>query len=329
MVECLFYSIIYVLKLFIQPLALQTMKIAIIDCGTNTFTLSLFEITPITPFKRSLKDRHYVELAEEGILSIGPKAFERGVSAFKAFHDFLKTDPEIKAFAIGTAALRRASNSTEFIAAVENVSGIRIQIIDGAKEADLIYKGVRLAAPLSPRPSLIMDIGGGSVEFIIADQNQVYWAKSYPIGVAVLFKKFHHSDPINNINKQALNDYLELALSDLIEQFSTHDIEHLIGASGSFDVLDSMNGAKAEDALYGFISTEAFNNIAQQLIDSNYQERLNTENLSSTRAKLIVMSVLLIKFIHQKINAPNLVVSDHAMREGLVYEFLENSPIDS
>lgn len=305
------------------------MKIAIIDCGTNTFTLSLFEITHTTSFKRSLKDRHYVELAEEGINSIGPNAFERGISAFKAFSDFLKTDPDIKTLAIGTAALRRASNSAAFLDAVKKVSGIQIQIIDGNREADLIYKGVRLAAPLSARPSLIMDIGGGSVEFIIADKNQVHWAKSYPIGVAVLFKKFQHSDPINTIHQRALHAYLEVAVSDLIEQFSIHSIEHLIGASGSFDVLDSMNGAKAKEALYGFLPKEAFNKITQQLVESDYEERLNTENLSSTRAKLIVMSVLLIKFIHHKINTPNLVVSDHAMREGLVYELLENSPIDS
>lgn len=300
------------------------MKIAIIDCGTNTFTLNLFEVGPSKKFTRSLEGRHYVELAEEGIRQIGPKAFQRGVDAFKAFHDFLKNDPSIKTIAVGTAALRSASNSSEFLEAVEAVSGIRIQIIAGDKEADLIYKGVRSAAPLSPIPSLIMDIGGGSVEFILANQDRVYWAKSYPIGVAVLFKKFHRSDPINNKDILDLNDFLEQALVELIEQLSLHSIEHLIGAAGSFDVLDSMNGAKDETALFGFISADAFFTICQQLVDSDYEERLRTENLSSTRAKLIVMSVLLIKFIHQKTKTLNLVVSDHAMREGLVYEVLES-----
>jgi exopolyphosphatase/guanosine-5'-triphosphate,3'-diphosphate pyrophosphatase len=300
------------------------MKIAIIDCGTNTFTLNFFEVGPSNQFTRSLKGRHYVELAEEGINEIGPKAFKRGVDAFQAFHEFLKTEPDTKTIAIGTAALRRASNSNDFLAAVEAISGISIQIIAGDKEADLIYKGVRLAAPLGPIPSLIMDIGGGSVEFIIADQDRVYWAKSYPIGVAVLFKKFHHSDPINNTDSNALNDYLEQTLSDLTEQLSIHSIEHLIGAAGSFDVLDSMNGAKEETALFGFISKASFLSICEQLVNSDYEERLRTENLSSTRAKLIVMSVLLIKFIHQKTKTANLVVSDHAMREGLVYELLES-----
>lgn len=298
------------------------MKIAIIDCGTNTFTLSLFEVNASKQFTRNLKERHYVELAEEGIDQIGPKAFQRGIAAFKSFDAFLKNEPSIKTIAIGTAALRRASNSADFLDAVEEASRIRIQIIDGDREANLIYKGVRAAAPLSATPSLIMDIGGGSVEFIIANQDQVYWAKSYPIGVAILFKKFHHSDPINQDNLKGLNDYLEAQLSDLIEQLSVHSIEHLIGASGSFDVLDQMNGAKEAAALFGYIEADDFARICQQLVDSDYEERLRTENLSSTRAKLIVMSVLLIKFIHQKVKRPSLVVSDHAMREGLVYELL-------
>ena len=298
------------------------MKIAIIDCGTNTFTLSLFEVDASKQFKRSLKDRHYVELAEEGIKQIGPKAFQRGLNAFEAFRNLLKDTPETQTIAIGTAALRRASNSTDFLDAVEALSGIRIQIIAGDREADLIYKGVRAAAPLGPRPSLIMDIGGGSVEFIIANQDRVYWAKSYPLGVAVLFNKFHHSDPIQTHHIEDLNDYLEQGLFDLIEQLRPHSIEHLIGASGSFDVFSQMNGDKNQADLFSFIETDSFHKIYQQLLNSDYEERLRTKNLSSTRAKLIVVSVLLIKFIHQKIKTANLVVSDHALREGLVYELL-------
>jgi exopolyphosphatase/guanosine-5'-triphosphate,3'-diphosphate pyrophosphatase len=112
----------------------------LLQSGTNTFTLSLFEVDSSKQFTRDLKDRHYVDLAEEGILQIGPKAFKRGVEAFKAFHNFLNKNPKIKTIAIGTAALRRASNSNEFLEAVERVSGIRIQIINGDREANLIYK---------------------------------------------------------------------------------------------------------------------------------------------------------------------------------------------
>lgn len=299
------------------------MEIAVIDCGTNTFTLSLFDINETGAFTRSLKQRHYVDLAEEGILSIGPKAFQRGVEAFRAFGLFLADYPTIQVQAIGTAALRRASNQKAFLDAAKEVSGILIQVIDGAKEADLIYKGVRLAAPLGTTPSLIMDIGGGSVEFIIADKQQLYWAKSYPIGVAVLFNQFHQQDPIGLHEIEQLEAHLETILSDLIQVLSTYEaIEYLIGAAGSFDVLDNMTGAKKEGEWFGYISTTAFQQIYQELVHATFEERLAVENLSTTRAKLIVMSVFLINFVHQKINTATLVVSDHAIREGLIEELL-------
>ena len=101
-----------------------------------------------------------------------------------------------KVKAIGTAALRTASNGQEFIDTVKKKYNISIELIDGNREAELIYKGVILAIPFQEKNYLLMDIGGGSVEFIIANKNKVLWAKSFPIGVAVLYKRFQHSEPI-------------------------------------------------------------------------------------------------------------------------------------
>jgi exopolyphosphatase/guanosine-5'-triphosphate,3'-diphosphate pyrophosphatase len=296
--------------------------IAVIDCGTNTFTLSLFEIESLNKFKRILKDRHFVELAEEGIDKIGPKAFQRGLDAFHAFQFFLQDYPTALVFALGTAALRKASNRLQFMEAVEEISNIPIQIIDGDREALLIYKGVELAAPLSNQPSLIMDIGGGSVEFIIANNEELFWAKSYPIGGAVLFDKFHKSDPIAKTEVEQLENHLESELDDLLEILDKYSIQHLIGASGSFDVLDNLSGKNKAGDLFSSISAIAFEKLYKQLVFAPFKERVNTPNLIKTRAKLIVMSVLLINFIHKTIGTQELIASDHAMREGLVSEIL-------
>lgn len=301
----------------------MTKHITVIDCGTNTFTLSLFEIKKSGKFKRINKLRHFVELAEEGILAIGPKAFERGLEAFRAFQLFLKDYPDSPVFAMGTAALRRASNGAEFVKAAKAVSGIEISIIDGDREAWLIYKGVEKASPLSSQASLIVDIGGGSVEFIIANNKQLFWAKSYPIGNSVLFKKFHHSDPIADSEIQALEEFLEHELQDLFEVLKQHSIEHLIGASGSFDVLDSLVGLKIKEEYFGYIEMEDFDKLHQWLIKTTLEERLALQKLPPTRAKLIVMSVSLIYFIQKKLQIPRLTASDYALREGVVAEMLE------
>ncbi|MBK7874110.1 MAG: hypothetical protein IPJ74_27410 [Saprospiraceae bacterium] len=98
---------------------------------------------------------------------------------------------QVKAIrAIGTAALRTASNWQDFIDQVKTLASIEVQLITGDREAELIHKGVMLAIPPVQERMLIMDIGGGSVEFIIADCQQVYWAQSFSCGCGCIVEKF-------------------------------------------------------------------------------------------------------------------------------------------
>lgn len=298
------------------------MKLAIIDCGTNTFTLNLFQLNPPNNFECIGKERHYIELAEAGIKTIGTAPFNRGVQAFESFKRFMDQHPQTPVIATGTAALRQASNAQDFVTAAYQASGIQIQIISGNKEADLIYQGVRLAAPIGTQPSLIMDIGGGSVEFVLANQEQVLWAKSYPVGVAVLFNAFQDGNPISLAAQQKLSAYLKNATIDLLEQLAAHPIEYLIGASGSFDVIDTLAGHKTANNKFSVIPAAGFQALQQRLVNSTFEERLAMQQVSPTRAKLIVMSVLLTDFVHEQTGRPIMIASDHAMREGLVCEFL-------
>ena len=297
-------------------------QIAIIDCGTNTFTLSIGTASSPQQLDMTLKGRHFVELAVGGINTISPAAFERGLRAFEDFANILKTYPTAKVIALGTAALRNATNAREFVDAAKALSGIDIQIIDGNREAQLIFQGVQLAAPLSTKPSLIIDIGGGSVEFIIANQEQVFWAKSYPIGGAVLYQKFHRSNPITSKDITAIQEHLQQELGDLIEALQNYSIEYLIGASGTFDALDHLLNAPKTGMPFRLIDFNEFDNIYYQLVPLSLEERLEVPNLVPTRAKLIVMSLLIIQFVEQAIGQQPLISSNHALREGLVRELL-------
>ncbi|MEO8795013.1 MAG: exopolyphosphatase, partial [Daejeonella sp.] len=113
---------------------------------------------------------------------------------FKSVIDSYK----IKNFkAVATAAVRTAANGKDFVADVKSETGIEIETVTGDKEAALIFEGVKQAVKLGAETCLIMDIGGGSVEFILASTNGIIWKKSYPIGAAKLMALFHHSDPIS------------------------------------------------------------------------------------------------------------------------------------
>jgi len=102
----------------------------------------------------------------------------------------------------------------------------------------LIYKGVVLAVPFKATNYLIMDIGGGSVEFIIANNQGVHWAQSFPIGVAVLYKKFHHQEPIKQQAIEDINVFISSFLSPLYQALIQFPVSTLVGASGTFDVLE-------------------------------------------------------------------------------------------
>src|ERR1035437_880171 len=172
------------------------MKIAIIDLGTNTFNIFIAEILPDKTFQKLYKSKISVKLGEGGINKnhIEEKPFTRGIRALKKHKRTIERLGAEKILAFATAAIRGATNGKDFILAAKKMTGIDVHIISGEREAELIYYGVRSAVKMNHMPSLIMDIGGGSTEFIIANKNEIFWKQSFLLGVARLIEKFKPSD---------------------------------------------------------------------------------------------------------------------------------------
>lgn len=122
-----------------------------------------------------------VKLAENGITSniVSEQPFNRGIAAFEKFKSICNENKIGTIHAFGTAALRRATNSIDFINTVTEQTGIEIKVISGDEEAKYIWNGVRNAVKLGDAVSLVMDIGGGSTEFILADEKQIFWKQSF------------------------------------------------------------------------------------------------------------------------------------------------------
>ena len=207
------------------------MRLAVIDCGTNTFHLLVVEMRPgSSSFVQVHKQRQYVRLGREGLDRIGAAPFQRGVDCIAVFREKMRELGVAKYRAFGTEALRRASNGPDFVRAVQAGSGVEIQLISGDEEARLIHLGVKQAVPFFEGKTLIMDIGGGSVEFIIASEEEVHWAQSFPIGVQVLFSRFHKSDPMLPSEATALLQHLDEVLAPLHAALRQHPAPLLTGA---------------------------------------------------------------------------------------------------
>lgn len=293
---------------------------AVIDLGTNTFHLLIADVSSAGVIREVYRERIFVKLASEGISTIGEAPFERGIKALRRYRTLLDEYGVSDLQAIGTAALRTASNGAAFLRAARENSAIDITLISGDQEADYITEGVLLAVTAATERMLITDIGGGSTEFIIADKDGVYWRRSFPLGVSVLLKGFHFSDPISAAEVSALEVYLGASLEPLeaaLKELPTH---HLVGAAGTFDVLAERlrdPGAPQHPTSHQLDIT-GFPSLYERIVPATLSERLALDDVPEERADMIVVAMILLRFVLRLASIERITVSNYAMKEGVL-----------
>jgi len=298
-------------------------RIAVIDLGTNTFHILIAEAQADHSFKDLHRQRFFVKLAEEGIETIGKAPLDRGFKALTHFKNLIEELQVTKVKAIGTAALRTATNGPTFVQEVKDKLGFQIELISGHQEASFIHKGVTLAVPFQEQNYLLMDIGGGSVEFIIANKNQVHWAQSFPIGVGVLYKKFHKSNPISDQEIIATNTYIKDYLAPLRIALQKFPATTLVGASGTFDVLESLLAKKITSPTHAYVAVEDFSPLYERIIKTTETERYEMQTIPDNRADMIVVALILIDYILKNVAIDQIIVSKYAMKEGIMVDLLQ------
>jgi exopolyphosphatase / guanosine-5'-triphosphate,3'-diphosphate pyrophosphatase len=300
-------------------------KLAIIDMGTNTFHLLMAEWAG-NQYQITYREKLAVRIGQGGINKdiIQADAIERALTALKIFHSKIVESGIEKTFAFATSALRNASNVQEVVNKIKEATGIDVTIISGDEEAELIYRGVRTAVPLGVEPSVIIDIGGGSVEFIIANENELLWKRSYEIGGQRLLERFQKKDPIAHTEIGLLNSYFDETLSELFDALKKYYPTTLVGSSGSFDTLSDIHCIKNhipknENDAETPLTIDSFYEIYQQLIRKNRAERMLIPGMIELRVDMIVVAVCLIRFILEKHPFKNIRVSSYALKEGVLY----------
>lgn len=298
-------------------------RFGVIDLGTNTFHLLIAEPDERGGFRELYRERHFIKLAEEGIEKIGAGAFERGLQAMQNFKSKLIDYQVFKTQAIGTAALRTASNGMDFITQVQALTGIEVQLITGDREAELIHTGVMRAIPVVDERMLIMDIGGGSVEFIIADQHEVFWAQSFPVGVAILYKNYHKSDPITIEEIENIHSFLNQQLKPLQAALTQYPLQLLVGASGTFDVLENILVKNKTHPHHSHLTAHAFPAFYTKIIQTTIAERLSMEGMPAERADMIVVALVLLNHVLLSAQIQHVIISAFAMKEGILHEMMQ------
>lgn len=300
-------------------------RLSIIDLGTNTFHLLTVEIIREGVWTTLDRERIFVNLASEGIEWISDAAMSRGLATMERFKGRIVNHEAGTVIAVGTAALRTARNAGTFLDKVKEKTGIGVQVIPGDREADLIAKGVLAALPLMGRPILIMDIGGGSVEMILAHHGNVLFARSYPIGVAVLYGQFHSEEPLAPESLEKLDIHLDHIFTDLQDLLLAFPDTVLVGASGTFEVVESILDPQQDPEILPYSSAKPgdFRPIYKEIVSLTLDERLKHPDIPESRAQYIVVAVHLIEYMLRRVSQDVFYISNYAMKEGLVVEECE------
>ena len=308
----------------------REMRIAVIDMGTNTFHLIIVEVDS-GDFKIVYREKVAVKIGENGINhgTITPEATNRAIKCLHRFNETIDVENVDEVYATATSAIRNARNGKELVKLIKSETGIDVRVISGLQEAEYIYYGVKKALKIGSEPSLIMDIGGGSIEFIIGTEDEISWCQSFEIGGQRMVEKFQKSDPMTPDQIIELEDYLRSNLQELFTAFEQYKPKTLIGSSGTFDTLGDIYRLKhdlekgLEDTEFP-LTIEAFHEIYRDLLTKNREERLAIPGMIALRVDMIVVACALINFILREFDLDNIRASAYALKEGVLLNTLHS-----
>ncbi|MCS6917540.1 MAG: hypothetical protein RMK52_08975 [Chitinophagales bacterium] len=307
------------------------MRYAIMDLGTNTFHLLVVEGYEDRSFRVLHKAEEFVRLGEEGLDRIGVNAYRRGLEQLRRFAAVIQELQADRIIGFGTAAVRTAANGQEFIDDAIKVCPMEFHRIGGEEEAELIYLGVRQAVPLDQQPVLIMDIGGGSVEFIVANRSQILWKKSLPLGSSVLRQQFHQYEPIRANEQVRMINHLMDVFGKCCNEVRALHPSRLVGASGSFDTLAALYTENLLGRPFNSfeLSTEipmrAFYVLSERILSAPLEERLKMKGMPWFRAETMPVSVILMGYVIEMLRLHRITRSAFALKEGALWRLLNET----
>ena len=312
------------------------MRIAVLDLGTNVFNMILSEFTPNGECNLLKEYKCAAKLGAGGLSDglISPAAFETAVAALeKIMAAIEEAGGADKIIPYATSAVRDASNGLEFAKYLNSKFGFEIRIIPGEREAELIFKGIMESVGhlrdsrgkfLSGENALMLDIGGGSNEFIITNGAEILWKMSFPIGMARMREKFNYTEPIQ---QEVIDEFLafnDQVLAPLWEQIEKYKPSIFIGSSGSFDTFkDLIFNCGYRELPSIELKMEDLGKLNDILVASTAQQRLQMPGMSQIRVDYIVLASVFTQFVLHKTNPRIVYQSSFSLKEGGMKEEFE------
>ncbi|MBK6771527.1 MAG: Ppx/GppA family phosphatase [Ignavibacteria bacterium] len=308
--------------------------IAAIDIGTNSFHLVIARIDDKKRFTVLTKAKEVVRLgtSSNDMKYITDDSMKRGIETLKRFNLICKSyNAEI--IAIATSATREALNRDIFLSKVLNETGIEINIVSGYEEARLIYLGVLQSLSIYNKKILLIDIGGGSTEFLIGEKGEVVSAISTKIGSVRLTNKFSLAEKIDKTNLKNARLFVKGALNQVLRSIENAEYEMVIGSSGTITNIGSIINSENvpsddfEINLNGFVIKKKplLNAVSSIYKAETKNERLSIPGLDPKRADIITAGAVILEQIFTDLNIDKMTLSGYALREGIIMNYIQQN----
>jgi len=310
------------------------MRVAAIDVGTNSVHLLVADIEPDGEIRFVEKAREQVELGRGGIDlgMLAEDAMGRGLRAMASFKDAIDSLSVEAVTATATSAVREAKNGSEWVRRVREATGIHVKVITGADEARLIYLGARKDLDFSRGYALILDLGGGSAEFILCDSAQPIEKCSLPLGHIRLAERFGQNDPPTTADWSALRQHLRSVLSPVQRSIPPGRFGSFTGTSGAVRTLARMATLARGEAVpaheHGLIlrrgDLKKLITRFRSMKRSRYQE---IPGMDDRRRNTLPYAAAMIYEAMRVFGADEIVASERSLRDGLLQDWaLNNQP---
>ena len=305
------------------------MRIAAIDVGSNSIHMIVAEARADGHFIVLDRAKEMVLLGRRSLTTgrLTKPAMDQGIRALQTFTSIARRHGVTRFRAVATSAVREAKNGGEFIQRIYDELGLRVRVIPGREEARLIYLGVSQVVDLRRGASLLLDIGGGSVEIVLVEHGKAVELHSVKLGVSRLTEEFLHTDPPRSRELAKLAAHVEEELSVPLKTAAKRKIARVVGTSGTLLSLVSMAahrlGVHPGREAHGLeVPAAAVSQLRRQLVRADIAARLEMRGMDPKRADLIVAGAVVADHVLRTVKAKRIQACTWALREGLLLEYV-------
>lgn len=304
------------------------MRLAAIDIGTNSVHMIVVRVRPDFSFEIIDREKEMVRLGAGGLdgRKLTPEAMAAALQALSKFARLAESHQVDEILAVATSATREAENGGAFLRAIERKTGIRARLITGTEEARLIHLAAVYGVD-TPKPAVVIDIGGGSVEITRGSGNKVDSARSFKIGVIRLTERFVDSDPISSRDERKMVEFIREAIDRYVDHIAEQGFDRVIGTSGTILSLGSVataidRGAVPQGVRNLRVPAKSLRRLRKTAVEINLEERMRLPGLDPRRADLMVAGAILLDTVLKRLGADEITLCDLALREGVLLDYI-------